>query len=287
MINQKQYFQKNNGLFTLIAYTPKFYILDFSYSNLPENFNKIYVFHEAEGEHFINNKKHRITNCSIHLVKQGTKSKLRLKKCINKITLLSFDNAFLENNRAYIPFLPELYFFLNENRNPVFKLKIDFFSNTERLLFHIQKESSIKKEREDFNLITMLQNFILSVKKWNEETIAHEFIDNLDENIPNVLKQFMAITDKHWKLHRRPYEYAKDLGVSRNHLNKLLLKHFNKTVHVFLDEKLIEKAKELLIDGKMTIKQIAYELNFKDDAYFNHFFKKYTSITPNSFRKSL
>ncbi|HEY0299583.1 MAG TPA: AraC family transcriptional regulator [Arachidicoccus sp.] len=45
------------------------------------------------------------------------------------------------------------------------------------------------------------------------------------------------------------------------------------------------EAKRLLVNGDMTIAEIAANLNFEDNSYFNRFFKKYEGITPNDFRK--
>ena len=46
----------------------------------------------------------------------------------------------------------------------------------------------------------------------------------------------------------------------------------------------IEKSKELLLNTHKTQKEIAYELGFESDVYFNRLFKKKTGLAPGKFR---
>jgi AraC-like DNA-binding protein len=49
----------------------------------------------------------------------------------------------------------------------------------------------------------------------------------------------------------------------------------------------ITKAKELLGDKNLTIKQIAFETGFSDPFYFSRLFKKYESVSPLTFRREI
>jgi len=49
----------------------------------------------------------------------------------------------------------------------------------------------------------------------------------------------------------------------------------------------IAKAKELIGNKELTIKQIAYETGFKDPYYFSRLFKRYENVSPMSFRKKI
>jgi AraC family transcriptional activator of pobA len=39
--------------------------------------------------------------------------------------------------------------------------------------------------------------------------------------------------------------------------------------------------------GELSVKEIAWQLHFEDDAYFNRFFKKHTGQTPVMFQRSI
>lgn len=47
----------------------------------------------------------------------------------------------------------------------------------------------------------------------------------------------------------------------------------------------VEKSKELLLNTKKSQKEIAYELGFESDYYFNRLFKRKTGLAPGKFRK--
>ena len=49
----------------------------------------------------------------------------------------------------------------------------------------------------------------------------------------------------------------------------------------------LQKAKDMLTNTDLQIKQIAYCCGFENEYYFSNFFKKYTALSPSSFRNSL
>lgn len=46
------------------------------------------------------------------------------------------------------------------------------------------------------------------------------------------------------------------------------------------------KAKELLTNTTMTVKEIAHHVGFSDEKYFMRLFKKYEKMTPSQFRNA-
>jgi AraC-like DNA-binding protein len=46
----------------------------------------------------------------------------------------------------------------------------------------------------------------------------------------------------------------------------------NKTLAQLLHQRLIVQAKRMLLSSEQTIKEIAFDLNFEDHAYFRRFF---------------
>ncbi len=59
-----------------------------------------------------------------------------------------------------------------------------------------------------------------------------------------------------------------------------------KTAGELIRDRVLLEAKRLLTNGDMSITELAYDLNFQDNSYFNRFFKKYADVTPEEFRKS-
>ena len=59
-----------------------------------------------------------------------------------------------------------------------------------------------------------------------------------------------------------------------------------RTIENFFIEQRIEKAKELLSYGQMTLSEIAYELDYSNTAYLSTQFKKITGITPSCYKEA-
>ena len=61
----------------------------------------------------------------------------------------------------------------------------------------------------------------------------------------------------------------------------------HKTITQLLHDRLILEVDRMLMAGNMTIKEIAFRLNFDDPAYFSRFYKKQTGQTPEDFKKQI
>lgn len=101
-----------------------------------------------------------------------------------------------------------------------------------------------------------------------------------------LLKNFQQLIHQHFRELKLPKEYADLLYVTPNHLNALCQDLAGKTAGELIRERVLLEAKRLLTNADMTVSEIAYNLNFKDNAYFNRYFRKYTSVTPEAFRRS-
>lgn len=83
---------------------------------------------------------------------------------------------------------------------------------------------------------------------------------------------------------RSASDFAKQLSVHVNHLNRAIRTTTGKTTTEHIFERLASEAKALLKHTNWNISEISYCLGFEEPAHFNHFFKKQTSVTPSSFR---
>ena len=80
-------------------------------------------------------------------------------------------------------------------------------------------------------------------------------------------------------------EFATQLNVHTNHLNKALKEITGKTTSQWIAERNAKEAKALLLNSNWDIAEIGYSLGFEHPSNFNIFFKNQTGKTPNSFRK--
>lgn len=98
------------------------------------------------------------------------------------------------------------------------------------------------------------------------------------------MEQFRLLLDEKYLVLHKPNDYAEILSISPNTLTKKSIKYFGKTPTQLIQDRLILEAKKLLHLTTLSIKEIAYQLQFNDEYYFSRFFKKYTQISPQTFR---
>jgi AraC family transcriptional activator of pobA len=82
-------------------------------------------------------------------------------------------------------------------------------------------------------------------------------------------------------------EIADGLHVSPNYLSALLKSLTGKSTQEHIHEKLIELAKEKLLETTLTVSEIAYALGFDYPQSFSKLFKAKTSMSPMDFRHSV
>lgn len=83
---------------------------------------------------------------------------------------------------------------------------------------------------------------------------------------------------------RSARDFAEQLSVHVNHLNRSIRETTGKTTTDHIAERLTSEAKALLKHTDWNISEISYTLGFEEPAHFNNFFKKQTHLTPSAFR---
>lgn len=85
---------------------------------------------------------------------------------------------------------------------------------------------------------------------------------------------------------RSASDYAQQLFVHVNHLNRSIKEVTGKTTSVVIAERLAAEARALLKHTDWNISDISYCLGFEDPSHFTNFFRKYTASSPGAFRQS-
>ena len=83
---------------------------------------------------------------------------------------------------------------------------------------------------------------------------------------------------------RKASDFAGQLSVHVNHLNRALKEVTGKTTTILIAERLVQEAKALLRHTDWNVSEVAYGLGFEEPAHFNNFFRKHTKMRPTEFR---
>ena len=207
----------------------------------------------------------------------------------NNITTTEFISADLEGFYCHFsdefiganPFL-EMLHTQPSNQNYLHISQNEAF-NLEFLLIRIVKLYKNRKENPNdyrlltFYLSTVIAELFLTFKK-------HEV--TLRQN-SDIFSKFKILAYKQFKQNLDIKEYASQLNITSNHLNKRVKSETGKTASEIIKEITILEAKVLLLQTKMSINEISMELGFEDASYFSRFFKNETNHSPSNYRKMI
>ncbi|MBC9929846.1 helix-turn-helix domain-containing protein [Chitinophaga qingshengii] len=138
----------------------------------------------------------------------------------------------------------------------------------------------------------LLRNYVMELIHYGQKlqpvgilNPAHNAAARVSSLFTELLeRQFPVASPQHRIRLRTAKDYADQLAVHVNHLNKVLKEQTGKTTTEAISSRILQEAKILLKQTDWSISEIAYSLGFEELAHFSNFFRKQTSIAPNAFR---
>ncbi|MFN7115381.1 MAG: helix-turn-helix domain-containing protein [Saprospiraceae bacterium] len=132
----------------------------------------------------------------------------------------------------------------------------------ELLHFAMKMQPSSKFEKQPINASQRIATLFL-------ELLERQF--PIDENHPSI--QLRSASD-----------FAKQLNIHVNHLNRAVKETAGKTTSQLIAERILQESKILLRHSNWNVGEIAFSLGFTEVTHFNNFFKKHTEQNPTRFR---
>ena len=100
-----------------------------------------------------------------------------------------------------------------------------------------------------------------------------------------LLERQFPIDDNHQRVTvRSASEFAAQLNVHVNHLNRAVKEITQKTTSQLIAGRVVQESKILLRHSAWSVSEVAYALGFTEVTHFNNFFKKHTQLSPLKFR---
>ena len=100
-----------------------------------------------------------------------------------------------------------------------------------------------------------------------------------------LLERQFPIDENHQTLNlRSASDFAEQLNVHVNHLNRAVKENTDKTTSQIIADRILRESKILLKHSAWNVSEIAYSLGFTEVTHFNNFFKKHVQLSPLKFR---
>ncbi|MGK6344423.1 helix-turn-helix domain-containing protein [Chryseobacterium sp. DT-3] len=149
----------------------------------------------------------------------------------------------------------------------------------------------------DINMDSFTQDLLVSnldlLLKYCDRYYNRQFLTRKKVN-SDLLSKLELLLDDYFKNDKLTingipsvHSIADQLHLSANYLSDMLRVQTGQTTQQHIQNRLIEKAKELLSTTSMSVSEIAYQLGFEHPQSFHRLFKSRTSLSPLEFRSSL
>jgi Response regulator containing CheY-like receiver domain and AraC-type DNA-binding domain len=128
-----------------------------------------------------------------------------------------------------------------------------------------------------------IKNWLLEICQTIIEIKSSKADYKKDETVQKIINH---IENNYFKSNLSVDEIANIVNFSPNYVRIIFKNNVNKSISDYITEQRFDKAKELLLGTRYTVKKISEQVGFSDSGYFNTAFKRYFGITPEEFRKS-
>lgn len=236
------------------------------------NFNEVLVFTGGTARHDIDFTTHEATAGSVHFVASENVHMLVRDADATGYTFMFTDDMLPPELAERLPFLQAL---------PVVALDAGQLAVVNNMAAIIRQEHAAQGDMYE-QLIRAQMHALLTylLRVYNAGPRA------VQEAMPQHIIAFRQLLKKHYKEHLSIEQYAARLNISVKHLIDVCRKHTGKTPLQHVKEHMVTEAKRLLYNTGMSVKEIAYELNFDEPANFSKYFKAVTGYTPVDYRNA-
>jgi AraC family transcriptional regulator, transcriptional activator of pobA len=175
------------------------------------------------------------------------------------------------------------------NGNHLFELNDDEFACAQILFKKMQEEINsdyIHKYDSLRNLVFELLHLAMKSQP-STKFVSHPM--NASQRISTLffelLERQFPIDENHKKVSlRAASNFANQLNIHVNHLNRAVKETTKKTTSQIIAERILQESKILLKHSRWNISEIAYSLGYTEVTHFNNFFKKHMQLSPLKYR---
>jgi len=102
-----------------------------------------------------------------------------------------------------------------------------------------------------------------------------------------IVNSFMKLVKTNFMTMKQVSDYAKQLYISANYLNRLIKKNTGYTASYHIQQQIVLEAKKQVKTAGASLKQVAYSLGYDDLSHFSKFFKNNCGMNFTEFKKGI
>lgn len=176
------------------------------------------------------------------------------------------------------------------NGTHVFELTDEETEKVEKIFARMQEEFDSEYKYKYDSLRNLVFELIHFGMKLQPAAVQQIQCGNASLRIASIflelLERQFPIDESHTSIQLRvASDFACQLNIHVNHLNRAIKEMTGKTTTQLIGERILQEAKLLLKHSSWNVSEVAYSLGFNEVTHFNNFFKKQLNLTPTQYRK--
>ena len=114
-----------------------------------------------------------------------------------------------------------------------------------------------------------------------------DFLDGSDTKKRSVMRfsPVLSYIEENYKRTLTLDELSSIMNMSSKHFSRAFRQTFRTTPHQYVINKRLTESQQLLLEGNLSVKEIAYAVGFENENYFSELFSDKIGISPLKFRK--
>ncbi|MFU1795191.1 AraC family transcriptional regulator [Paenibacillus azoreducens] len=108
-----------------------------------------------------------------------------------------------------------------------------------------------------------------------------------EQSTSNMLDRAMAYIRDRFAEELSLEDVAEQVHLNPYYFSKVFKQQTGETFIDYVTRLRIDKAKDMMRDGELSLKEVCYAVGYKDPNYFSRVFKKVTGVTPSEYRAQL
>lgn len=184
----------------------------------------------------------------------------------------------------------------------IFLTAYDEFEFAQRAI-RVQALDYLLKPGTKEELIAVLEEAILRARGEKRTAISEVFAEKRFETVPRetdagdvrpdsfksqlIKKQIHEFLERHYMEDVSLQDAASRMNYSDPYFCKIFKQSFDKNFITYLTELRVEKAKELLTDVTVNVRDVGQRVGFRDSSYFAKVFRRITGTSPSEYREMI
>lgn len=247
------------------------------------DFFEFYFFRKASGFMFLDGDKIVLHDNCVLIIPPFKRQEWHVQMEELDYTFLIFQEEFIYNFISDKYFMYRLLYCYQSDNPPCFGMDAEQMGFYLTLLRKMKSELLSPVADSYHMIVAYLYEFLLLLNRY----YAKMFNLPLRLSLNNYAFRYKELLEKNIRQHIRVNDYASMMGISRIALNKAVENEFGVTAVHLLKQRLLQEIKNDLLFSDLSVKEIAYKLQFSAPNHLMRFFKQQTGTTVGEFMEEV